>query len=136
MDDSTGAGCYSLVGNNRFTAISLSGGVARVTPSPQDQLPFKSGDVLGFYVASANPVPPTRPPNGVVLQITTSETVWYASIAPSEAASMSGDCPYSVGRGGRLDSSTLAAPVLLISTSIKVVYIRSICDACDSVCII
>ena len=46
----TGTGQYSLVGNNRFTNISLSGGVAIVTPSPQDYIQFQPGDVLGFYI--------------------------------------------------------------------------------------
>ena len=36
VDDSTGTGCYSLVGNNRFISIRLNDGVALVTPSPQD----------------------------------------------------------------------------------------------------
>ena len=36
VDDSTGTGQYSLVGNNRFTSISLSYQVAIVTPLPQD----------------------------------------------------------------------------------------------------
>ena len=34
VDDSTGAGQYSLVGNNRFTSISLSDQVAIVRPGP------------------------------------------------------------------------------------------------------
>ena len=40
LNDSTSTGCYSLVGNNRFTSISLSDQVARVTPSPQDYIQF------------------------------------------------------------------------------------------------
>ena len=56
VDDSTGAGQYSLVGNNRFTSISLPMGggasqVAILTPSSQaqDYIQFQPGDVLGFY---------------------------------------------------------------------------------------
>ena len=82
VDDSTGTGCYSLVGNNRFTSISLRSGVAIVTPSPQDYIQFVCGDVLGFYVedikSSIFPYP------GVVLQTSpgylTSELLWFASI--------------------------------------------------------
>ena len=48
VDDSSGTGCYSLVGNNRFTSISLGDDqVARVSPSPQDYIQFQPGDVLG-----------------------------------------------------------------------------------------
>ena len=117
VDDSTGTGCYSLVGNNRFTSISLSGGVARVTPSPQDYIQFQRGDVLGFYVEGVRDFG-----DGVVL--TTSgdnsgarSTVWFASIAPSMATSQTGGCPYSVGSNGVLNSSIRGiAPVISIKT--------------------
>ena len=62
VDNPTGAGCYSLVGNNRFTSISLSGERAIVTPSPQDYIQFQPGDVLGFYVEEAR-----RSDDGVVI---------------------------------------------------------------------
>ena len=116
VDDSTGTGCYSLVGNNRFTSISLSDDVAQVTPSPQDYIMFRPGDVLGFYVEEAG-----RDSAGVVILTTsgdtstfTSESVWYA--IPSVTASQNGDCPYSVGSNGILNTLTRAAPVISIST--------------------
>ena len=116
MDDSTGTGCYSLVGNNRFTSISLSGQVAVVTPSPQDYIQFQPGDVLGFYVEEA------RESSGGVVILTspssfTSELVWYASIGPAMATSQNRDCPYSVGSNGVLNTVTHAAPVISIETS-------------------
>ena len=116
VDDSTGTGCYSLVGNNRFTSISLSGERAIVTPSPQDYIQFQPGDVLGFYVEEA------RESSGGVVILTspssfTSELVWYASIGPTMATSLNGDCPYSVGSNGVLNTLTHAAPVISISTS-------------------
>ena len=119
VNNSNDTGCYSLVGNNRFTSISLSNGVVRVTPSPQDYIQFQSNDVLGFYVESANLVT-LRPPNGLVLQTRpvrfTSELVWHASIAPSMAAYQNRDCPYSVGSDGILNTLTRAAPVISIGT--------------------
>ena len=115
VDDSTVTGCYSLVGNNRFTSISLSNGVAVVTPSPQDYIQFQPGDVLGFYVEEA------RDDNDGIIVLTsgsfTNELVWYASIAPTMATSQNGDCPYSVGSSGVLSTLTRAAPVISISTS-------------------
>jgi hypothetical protein len=114
VDDSTGTGCYSLVGNNRFTSIPLSGGVAQVTPSSQDYIQFRPGDVLGFYVEEAR-----EARDGIVVldgDSFNSELVWYASIAPTMATSQNGDCPYSVGSDGVLDTSTQAAPVISIST--------------------
>ena len=112
VDDSTSTGQYSLVGNNRFTSISLSDQVAIVTPSPQDYIQFQSGDVLGFYVEEA------RGGNDGVVVLTsssfTSEVVWFASIAPTLATSQT---TYSIGSSGDLDTSTIAAPVISISTS-------------------
>ena len=118
VDDSTGTGCYSLVGNNRFTSIPLSNGVAVVTPSPQDYIQFRPGDVLGFYVEEA------RGANDGVVVLDggsfTSELVWYASIAPTMATSQNGNCPYSVeSNGGVLNTSTRATPVISISTGIQ-----------------
>ena len=70
VNDSTGAGQYSLVGNNRFTSISLRSGVAIVTPSPQDYIQFQPGDVLGFYVEEAR-----RDDEGVVVLTSSSFTM-------------------------------------------------------------
>jgi hypothetical protein len=122
VDDSTGTGCYSLVGNNRFTSITssqLSGGLVRVTPSPQDYIQFRPGDVLGFYVEEA--IKSTYNTPGVVLRASpsylTSERVWFASIHHDAATSQNGDCPYSVGSNGVLNTLTRAAPVLSVSIS-------------------
>ena len=113
VDDSTGAGCYSLVGNNRFTSISLSNQVAVVTPSPQDYIQFQSEDVLGFYVEEARNFN-----DGVVLVAGDNRarsTVWLANIAPSMAASQIGNCPYSVGSNGVLNTPIRGvAPVISI----------------------
>ena len=122
VDHSTGTGCFSLVGNNRFSRISLdSDQVARATPSPQDYIQFQPGDVLGFYVEEARDAD-----NGVVILTSydgstsfTSELVWYASIAPAMATSQNGDCPYSVGSSGVLNTLTRAAPVISISTGMN-----------------
>ena len=115
VDDSTGTGCYSLVGNNRFTSISLSSQVAIVTPSPQDYIQFQCGDVLGFYVEEAR-----NSNDGVVLVAGDNparSTVWVANIAPSMATSQIGNCPYSVGSNGVLNTPIRRiAPVISIKT--------------------
>ena len=111
--------CYSLVGNNRFSAISLSDDVAKsLVPSPSDYIMFQPGDVLGVYVENAREYD-----DGVVILTTsgdtstfTSESVWYASIAPTLASSQNGDCPYSVGSSGALNTLINGAPVISIST--------------------
>ena len=108
-------GCYSLVGNNRFTSVLLSGGVARVTPLPQNRIPFQPGDVLGFYVES------TRVSNagsrGVVILNGgfQTEEVWYANIAHYTPSNPT--CPYAVGPHRVLNTFTNGAPVISVSTS-------------------
>ena len=113
VNSSNGTGCYSLVGNNRFSTISplTTPGVARVTPSPEDYISFQPGDVLGVYVEEAS-----KSDDGVVMLTTstfTNELVWYAtSITPTN--SQNGNCPYSVGSNG-IFTLTHAAPVISIS---------------------
>ena len=123
VDDSTGTGCYSLVGNNRFTLSTLTGGIAEsLVPSPSNYIMFRPGDVLGVYVEEAD----GNNNNGVVVLTTsddistfTSESLWYASIIPTMATSLNGDCPYSVGSNGILNDVTAGAPVISISTGNK-----------------
>ena len=114
VNDSTGTGQYSLVGNNRFTSISnLSDEKAIVTPSPQDYIQFQPGDMLGFYVEEAR----FSTTDGVVVLTSpssfTSEVVWYASIEPAMATTHS---VYSVGSSGDLNSLIHGAPVISIET--------------------
>ena len=113
VEDSTGTGQYSLVGNNKFISISLSDGVAIVTPSPQDYIQFQPGDVLGFYVEDAR-----ESDDGVVVLTSpssfTNEVVWYANIDPAMATTQS---VYSIGSSGDLSTSIRAAPVISIETS-------------------
>ena len=108
--NSVSSGYYSLIGNNRFTSISLRNGVATVTPSPGDYIPFRPGDVLGFYVEKA------RDDNrGVVVLTTdsyTSEIVWHASASSQIVVG----CPVSVGSSGVINTMLRGAPVIEIDT--------------------
>ena len=144
VNDSTGTGCYSLVGNNRFTLSTLTDdGVAiSLAPSPFNYIiQFQPGDVLGFYVREAA----DKDDPGVVILTSyddtisfTSELVWYASIAPTIATSHNGDCPYSVGSSGVLNTSTRAAPVISIATGKinKVVIVPRLLFFCVHSCIL
>ena len=76
--------------------------------------------VLGVYVEEAR-----EDDDGVVILTTsggistfTSESIWYA--IPSVTASQNGDCPYSVGSNGILNTVTTGAAVISISTGSKV----------------
>ncbi len=116
VDDSTGTGCYSLVGNNRFTSISLGVPTFILTPSPEAYIEFQPGDVLGFYIEEAR----DNNFDGLVMlnrEEFSNELVWHASVAPIMATSQNGDCPYSVGIQGVLNSVTRAAPVISVNIS-------------------
>ena len=105
--------CFSLVGNNRFTSVSVVGNLAVVTPMPTDYIQFQPGDVLGFYVEHARVTD-----GGIVVLNTdtyTNVVVWHG--IPAETTSHTGSCPYSVGLNGDLNTSTNAAPVISIATS-------------------
>ena len=122
--DVSTTGCYSLVGNNSFTQISLSGSLAEsLSPtSPEQRIQVQPGDVLGFYVESAREkVADSR---GVVLLRDRNvegdgeyktEEVWYADV--NSLVFGNPMCPYDVGLGRVLSSSTNAAPVISVGFS-------------------
>ena len=124
VNDRSGSGCYSIVGANRFTSVSVKSNLAVVSPSPEDYIPFRPGDVLGFYVEAVSSALSNGIAPGVVVLTSpssfTSEVVWHASMAvpPTRATSHNpGEhCPYSVGNKGVLNTLTHAAPVVSIST--------------------
>ena len=116
VNNSTGTGCYNLVGNNSFTSISLSDGLARLTPSPQDYIQFQPNDVLGFYVKRAG-----GDDHGIVVRSSNREMemVWHASIAPEVATLLKEVCPYSWPAVSNYWSSITvarAAPIISIGT--------------------
>ena len=113
------SGCYSLVGINRFTSISLVNQVAMVTPLPQERIEFQPGDVLGFYTEN-----PDGKDGGVVILLDSgeqgnngyeTEEVWYADT--SNAIVGNRGCLYPVGSqpGRSLNTFTNAAPVISVS---------------------
>ena len=116
----TGTGCYNLVGNNRFTQISISNGLARATPLPQDHVQFQPGDVLGFYMESEESGDRHGDP-GIVLKTDpmsgNGDLVQYASVETDEATQVG--CPYPWLTDSTELSVTLthAAPIISIHTS-------------------
>ena len=120
-----GTGCYSLVGNNRFTRISISEGLAKATPSPQDYVQFQPGDVLGFYMESDERGNEHGDP-GIVLKNDprsgNREEVWYTSIEPNDATLLG--CSYSLPTGSTDPelsiTLTRAAPIISINTRKKI----------------
>ncbi|MCG8626136.1 MAG: hypothetical protein MJE68_29575 [Proteobacteria bacterium] len=112
--------CYSLVNDHKITStvINSTEPVATVSVTTLNQLQFKPGDVLGFYVEShgSGNAPDGDLDNGVVVlndSSHTSELVWHGRI--TSPTSQSRSCPYPVGTSGLLTTSTHAAPVISIS---------------------
>ena len=118
----TDQGCYSLVGNNRFTSVPLEiTQVAKVTPLPQDCcIEVQPDDVLGFFVDN-----PNNEKNGVVAidEIDNDPTmysldeVWYGNVQgymPSDS-----ECPYPIGTHNNavLNTLRMAAPVISLAMS-------------------
>ena len=113
------AGCYSLVGNNRFTSVSLTDQLVMVTPQPQERIEFQPGDVLGFSLEN------TEGDDGGVVLLRDSEEqgdygyeteeVWYANISNTVSDNGPRVHPFPASRG--LSTSTRAAPVMSVSYS-------------------
>ena len=113
-------GCYSLVGNNRFTSVSLANQVAIVTPLPprQEQIEFQPGDVLGFNLENTD-----GNDGGVVILIDTpdqdggyeTEEVWYADFRSPVFGN--GECQLVVGSQPDRVLNTIisAAPVISVA---------------------
>ena len=113
-DDSTlKTGHYSLVGNNRFSTISQSAGIVMVTPSPHEQIMFRPGDVVGFWIEEPKDKDNDKGLVVVTTSTFTSEVVWHASVAPSDDSG----CTKSLGSSGHLNTLVRGAPVISFDTS-------------------
>ena len=109
---------YVLIGQNSIKRVlpaknSSELGVVRVSPSPEDQLQFEPGDVLGVYVFSYLPKG-----SGIMLQLSNQgdrglEEVWYATV-DKQAVVDSRDCPDTT----TLDTFINAVPAISVSVNI------------------
>ena len=108
------SGCYTLVGQNRFTRISLgSNGLVRETPEPSNILSVEPNDVVGYFSLSRNDQESKK---GEGMQLDTSqsiESVWYHTNTNMDPLIIGApNCPLPVGTEAILISSTNVAPVL------------------------
>ena len=114
-------GCYSLVGNNQFTSVSLLGNVAVVTPLPEVRIQFQPGDVLGFSLENTDGTD-----GGVVLLRDSggqgdngyeTEDVWHGD--STNVVFNNGECQLAVSSqpGRALSIMASAAPVISFAYS-------------------
>ena len=111
-------GCYSLVGENRFTSITFSNDIVSETPEPSNVLSVRPGDVLGYLSLTNGDVAE----QGVQLhnnnQNLEAETVWYHTGTQTSPLVMGQRCcPLAVGSGENrmLISSTNLGPIVSAS---------------------
>ena len=111
---SDGAGCYSLVGENRFTSITLINRAVSETPEPTNIISVQPGDVVGYYVLSSE-----RDDDGIQMDSgDDSINIYYNEDNGGNPISLGPDsCQVRVGDGGLLTESTSAAPQLSIDVS-------------------
>ena len=113
--DSDGTGCYSLVGENRFVDITFnSDEPISETPDHTSTISVQPGDVVGYYVVTMK-----GDDDGIQLDDTTDTvTVYYNDNNQKNPIELGPDsCQVSVGLGGQLISSTIAAPLISIDIS-------------------
>ena len=111
---SDGAGCYSLVGENRFTSITLINRAVSATPEPTNIISVQPGDVVGYYVLNNR-----GRNNGIQMDSgDDSINIYYNEDNGGNPILLGPDsCQVSAGDGGLLTSSTSAAPQLSIDIS-------------------
>ena len=113
---SDGAGCYSLVGENRFTSITLINRAVSETPEPTNIISVQPGDVVGYYVQSSG----YGDNEGIQINSDDSRFNMYYNNEDNEGNPISlgpDSCQVSAGLSGLLASSTSAAPQLSIDIS-------------------
>ena len=112
---SDGAGCYSLVGENRFTSITFSNrGPISETPEPSNIISVQPGDVVGYYVLS------NRGDNGGIQMDFDGDSIniYYNEDNGGNPISLGPDsCQVRAGENGVLTESISVAPQLSIDIS-------------------
>ena len=106
-------GCYSMVGENRFTSIMFDN-VIEATPEPRNLISVRPGDVVGYFHTTNEGFSAS---GGIQLQNELKrETIWYHTNTDADPLMATGDetCPFPVGvQAGRiLRSSTSRGPII------------------------
>ena len=112
---SNGEGCYSLVGENRFTSITFSNrGPISETPEPTNIISVQPGDVVGYYVLSNR-----NDDDGIQMDSNDeSINIYFNEDNGGNPISLGPDsCQVRAGESGLLTESRSAAPQLSIDIS-------------------
>ena len=119
LDESTGTGCYSLVGSQGISSINIPDGDSDndggsnsniLTPSERCDIPFQPGDVLGFYVDIPDD---DMYDDGIrIRRAPGNKMVWYTEDNIASSYLIVGNNP-----PADLVTSTMIAPAISISIS-------------------
>ena len=110
-----GDGCYTVTGDDRYDDIELSpetGGLVNRTLEPADYLTVQPGDVVGYFMSHSAG---DNREAGILLERRDTQEVaaWYTTNTNDNPIRTGPpDCPYTVGPGKLLSSSTTSAPIL------------------------
>ena len=109
-------GCYNLVGENRFTSVTLSNRLMSETPEPSNIISVRPGDVVGYFTITNR----NNANEGIQLHedALTGESLWYNTITAEQSLTFRGEsCPYQVGVEPEriLRSSTSLGPIVSAS---------------------
>ncbi len=116
------AGCYTLVGYDRYTGFLGSNGLVHKVLNPSSSIEFRQGDVVGLLVYESGyqftPTLSIGKKSRVGIRLDGSygdEKVWYHTKS-LKSPLIVGDssCPLPVGPHGRLESFLSAAPLLSV----------------------
>ena len=120
INDSTGAGCYSLVGSQGISSIPDNEGRFTLSPTPAYDIPFQHGDVLGFYVNIPDSVEDNINGINILSAPVPNMMVWYTD---NQIASTM-DTFYLIGNSppGDLSSSIRVAPAISISIGKQLLF--------------
>ena len=112
---SQAAGCFTLVGENKFANIMLNGKEVKVSPS-SGIIHFQEGDVVGYYLTRLNG---NRNEGGIQLETMESDyrndVIWYNISNNNPVNSIPENCPFCTGAEALLPTSTRAAPAISVA---------------------
>ena len=110
-------GCYSLVGENRFTSITLNtDDLVSETPEPSNIISVRPGDVVGYFTITNR----NNPNEGIQLndenEDFSREIVWYHTSTDKDPLMFRGEmCPFPVSASSNnalLTQSTDFGPII------------------------
>ena len=111
---SQAAGCFTLVGENKFASIRSDGNKVEVSPS-SGIIHFQEGDVVGYYLTRLNG---NRNEGGIQLETMDNDyrndVIWYNISNNNPVNSIPENCPFCTGAGALLPTSTRAAPAISV----------------------